>query len=551
MSRPVLHRVALPDRENEIVFHPSFSQWPALLRDNGRMKSETPDGDRSELLQSASDYTREILGVQPFPDVSRQVVATGHQCIWHHCGIWAKNVATCRLAEAVGGTAMHLVLDHDVRSSSLMLPPSGSDGCSGVREIEIERGPSPVPIESRSAPERARIEAFVTAACAAAENPVCGRVWPEWVRRLDARPRAFAHLADFITYMQGALYLSLGLNLLYLPVSRLSGSTAFLAFAAGLLCEARRFAVSYNEAIELLGQADVRPLRVRDTDRTELPFWLVLPGGWRESLWVGPRKGDRIHIGTDGQDVDSLDASCGSDVSAQLKVLLVRHQCHLRPKAITLTLFARMVLADWFVHGVGAQGYEAVTDYLIEQWFGKQVPHFGVATCTMRLPMAGIREPLAADGASTLKHRLHHMEHNPEKYLSREQLREDWISRLVEEKSSLLSRLCSDAEDAGHKKAAHAKLREINERLFHCLADGPVRPLQHADPRGPVRTSSGVFDSREFFFGLFAGERLKTVADAAGAVAEDVRPNRPPSGDERLSTSSDSGIVDETKTPAL
>lgn len=522
MSKPVPHRVALPDREDTILLDPPFPRWPALLQENARMKPGTTDGNRDELLQSALDYTRRVFGVQSSPGVPRHVIATGHQCMWHHCGIWAKNVATCRLAEAVGGAAIHLILDHDVRSSSLLLPGSGSDGCSGVREVGIERSPNPVPIEFRPAPEKARIEAFVAAVCGAADNPLCGGVWPEWVRRPGAQPGASAGMTDFITFMQGALNFSLGLNLLYLPVSRLSESAAFVAFAAGLMYEARRFAAGYNDAIELLGPAGIRTLDVRDTDRSELPLWLVSPDGRRESLWVESGKGDCIRIGTERQEMDSLDASSELARCAQLKAILARHRCRLRPKAITLTLFARTVLADWFVHGVGAQGYEAVTDHLIERWFGRRVPHFGIATCTMRLPAAGVCESAASDDASVLKHRLHHMTHNPEKYLSPEQLRDDCICRLVEEKSNLLTRLGGDAEDAGRKKTMHARLQQINERLFRCLADDLVGPSQDAVRRRSSQALPETCDSREFFFGLFPAERLKAVAGTVNAITGDI-----------------------------
>jgi hypothetical protein len=112
------------------------------------------------------------------------------------------------------------------------------------------------------------------------------------------------------------------------------------------------------------------------------------------------------------------------------------------------------------------------------------------------------------------------MQHNPEKYLSPEQRRQDWISRLVEEKAISLLRLGSDAEDAGRKKATYARLRQINEQLFRCIAADLVPSLQDAGRRRSTAISPGAFDTREFFFGLFPTERLEAVAAGAGAPDE-------------------------------
>ena len=42
----------------------------------------------------------------------------------------------------------------------------------------------------------------------------------------------------------------------------------------------------------------------------------------------------------------------------------------LRPRALTLTLFARVCLGDFFIHGIGGGKYDEVTDAIIRDYFG-------------------------------------------------------------------------------------------------------------------------------------------------------------------------------------
>ena len=48
----------------------------------------------------------------------------------------------------------------------------------------------------------------------------------------------------------------------------------------------------------------------------------------------------------------------------------------LRTRALTTTLFARLFLADLFVHGIGGAKYDAMTDQICERLFGMKAPSF-------------------------------------------------------------------------------------------------------------------------------------------------------------------------------
>ncbi len=70
-----------------------------------------------------------------------------------------------------------------------------------------------------------------------------------------------------------------------------------------------------------------------------------------------------------------MDKYIGFDIDSKKTVACVvqkgeRDRYCLRPKAVSLTTFIQLYLADWFVHGIGGSLYEPVTDYVIENYFG-------------------------------------------------------------------------------------------------------------------------------------------------------------------------------------
>ena len=414
-------------KEKDTVFiSPESSKWLPFLAENKLIAANIPDRlkSRYELLRIARDYTQMMMNCADISDVSQNIIATGHQATWHHCGIWAKNLATCKFAVAVGGNSLHILLDHDICDTALVLPKRSPDGDWYAERFEIESEQELVPLEFRRPPQKNCIKAFVDSVTAARPEQFCNDIWPEYVVcGIDKIPY-FHSIADLISYFQSILNFELGLNMIYLPVSKLSESDAFIDFAISIMLDAHRFAKTYNKAV--IRQLCASKINRRNTvpclsldrinGRIELPFWLQSPKGKRTSLCVELEESNRIRIGSSTNMFDELDSSCRIGKADQLRNMLRRLGYHLRPKAVSLTAFIRLYLADWFVHGIGGSLYEPVTDYVIENYFGIRPLKYGVATCTQTLPpldsVASFTEKL-----SRLRHELHNMKHNPERYI--------------------------------------------------------------------------------------------------------------------------------------
>lgn len=518
-----LQNLSIPEKKNTIFVSPEPSQWPSLLAKNKLVTETLPHRlkSRRELLKIAQDYTKAVAGVVCPNNIPENIVATGHQAIWHHCGIWAKNLATYKFAEAVNGSSLHLVLDHDVCDTVIVLPKQNTDGSWYFATVEIEPNQGAVPLEFRPLPHKAYIKTFVDSVINTGAEQICSGVWSKYELFKNDKISKFSSIADLITYFQSTINIALGLNMLYLPVSKLSKSDAFIDFALSLMTNAARFVASYNDALtKQVSERKANPvsavkrLKLDKTEGlTELPFWLILPDPKRTSLFVASKKADKIEIGTVSSKLGDLDSASLSGKIEQLKKILEQHGCRLRPKAISLMLFVRLFLADWFVHGIGGALYEPVTDYIIENYYGIKSLRFGVATCTMTLPLAN-SVTFPNDNISLLKHKLHDIKHNPEKYLDGSAIKTEPVASLLKAKREQIAQARGRTSPDAIRKSAWKSVSEINEKLFEFAKDtGQIlqKKIQEAE-RNTI--SQKVCSYREYFFGLFSEEKLRKVAES-------------------------------------
>lgn len=512
--------LSIPKEKDTVIIRPEPSKWLPFLTENRLIAKDIPDRLKScrELLGIARDYTRTTMDWTGTSDISQNIIATGHQATWHHCGIWTKNLATCRFAGAVGGNSLHIVLDHDICDTALVLPKRSPDGDWYAERFEIESEQESVPLEFRRPPQGDRIKAFVGAVTRARPGQFCNDIWPECVARSVDKIPYFHSIADLITHFQSILNFALGINMIYLPVSKLSESDAFIDFAISTMLDAPRFATTYNKAVT--EQLSASGINRRDTvpclrlDRTKgrimLPFWLQSPNGKRTSLCVALKESNRIGIGSATNVFDELDSSCRIGKADQLRNMLRHCGYRLRPKAVSLTAFVQLYLADWFVHGIGGSLYEPVTDYVIENYFGIRPLKYGVATCTQTLPpldsVASFNENI-----SQLIHKLHNIKHNPERYIDESVRKEEPVVSLLRAKKEKITQAKNRSAPTSLRKSAWNSLLQINHRLSE-YTENIVRTIERKIAEFEKnRVSHKVCNCREYFFGLFPVNKLRQL----------------------------------------
>jgi hypothetical protein len=119
-------------------------------------------------------------------------------------------------------------------------------------------------------------------------------------------------------------------------------------------------------------------------DDVETPFWLDdVEGETRQRLSLR-----RTADGWTLRGFTFRESTGGDEAAAKLLVWLRQNRLRIAPRALTLTTFFRLLLADQFVHGIGGGRYDQVTDRLIASHFGIDPPRFSVTTATLYFPAA-------------------------------------------------------------------------------------------------------------------------------------------------------------------
>jgi hypothetical protein len=518
----------VPIRNGVVCIRPEPACWHSLLHENRRAMdngaARDPSG-RMELLNRAGAYTHRILQADG-PDCSgTDIIGTGHQALWHHCGIWAKTLVASQFARGVQAGRLHIIVDHDVCDTALVMPVKTSKGHWTPRRVEIETCRRKVPLEMRESPPARRVEEFVRVVAESNPGATCADIWTRAALHETGDKCHFRTISDLITYLHALLDRHLGLaDALYLPVSELSVSDAFVRFARSVMVDAPRFARIYNEAVGACSRAKGSHRRIArcltidaEAGHTEAPFWLTAPDGDRQPLYTSRQKKGMIGIVAADRELGVLDAARG-DGPDQLRRLLERHLYLLRPRAVTLTLFLRMTLVDWFVHGVGGADYELIGDYLFERYYGRHPPHVAVATCTMTLPRDG-----SVSGANDVdvpaKHEWRALEHHPERYIPEPLVKQEPVATLIRRKQTAVSRANDRRLPHEQKKAAWREITKVNAELLpYALraADALRQRLAEAENRA---RSEKVRTDREYFFGLFPEPRLRALKESVSEWA--------------------------------
>jgi hypothetical protein len=419
---------------------------------------------RREAVDLAARYTGELGVVLP-PITIDLVLGAGHQPVLVHPGIWIKYLALARLVPA-DGIGLNLIVDSDTADTVAAEVPL-DDGRLRRDRVVLAQGGADEPFETIPAPTAAQWQAFLETIGARLRTIGEPAIMEGWMRvRGVAPPDAAPGVAGAVTAVRRRLegprpYLDL-------PVSRLAGTRAFRVFAFAILSDARRFADVYNTCLagyrEHYGvRTSAQPfpdLAVGDR-RVESPFWYVA-GGRRWPLFVDPA-GRRLVAGD--QDAGVLPGDPEDPAFALAPI---------RPRALTLTAFARLAVTDLFIHGIGGGRYDRATDAIVRTFFGIVPPLYATVTATLFLPFAETGRRDAERGR--LLRLLLDLRHNPDRFLEGDGAHQ----ALVQEKWELIRAL----EGAGsltrrERRAATQRIREVNQILQVAVA-GRIAEAQEA-----------------------------------------------------------------------
>jgi hypothetical protein len=217
-------------------------------------------------------------------------------------------------------------------------------------------------------------------------------------------------------------------------------------------------------------------------------------------LWIADRK-------------DRLDIYAGEELAGTLsRADLARNApCALaslapwliRPRALTLTLWARLLVCDLFVHGIGGAKYDRINDGIFHRYYGCEPPPYACVSATLRLPLPHF--PVGPDLAIEAQRRRRDVTYNPQKHVNGPPA--DWLA----ERARLISRSAELRESRGdriERREVFNAIREVNDRIARLEADLAGRLEGESRQIRRQLESNELADSREFFYALQPRARL-------------------------------------------
>ncbi len=452
-------RLRAPREEGEMLAIPPLPDMPAVVAKNceqiatwdaqvlGKPLTELRRLARDEVLMAAKRFTQQpdasARGCDA-PSLMRRVgedcplIVSGHQPELFHPGVWAKNFVLDQLAKATGGIGLHLIVDNDAVSSTRIAVPVGSREAPRIESIPFDADAGSVPWEEATLRDETLFRTFADRVSAALAcwplEPMLSEIWPAAIERLPTVEQAARvpppRLSDLLTIVRHEAERRLGLNNLELPISQLCETESFAWFVCSLLSDPQQTHAIYNEVVAEYRRVNrvrnrqhpVSDLssRVGDTDGgwLESPFWIWRASDSRRGRLFVRVTSSELQLANGETVIGSLPrpaAGSAESTVAQLRVLSSRGW-KFRPRALTNTLFARVFLADAFLHGIGGAKYDEMTDRLIARLFGVAPPSYLTVTATHRLPLGGWN--VTSSDVAALKHRLWDFDHTPERHLS-------------------------------------------------------------------------------------------------------------------------------------
>lgn len=512
---------ATPPGPRGYLCDPPASQWARAVADNrarlAGMSFDVAGVPAPELRQRARQRVLALAGLGAEPgggpadlDMERPLLVTGHQPQFYHPGIWVKAFAVAAEARRQGGWAVNVAVDHDAGELAAEIPwrdgsrpvGSGRDGGGRGRLAYAKEYLVPpvsgMPLETLPPPGPEQVEAFVRRV----EERLATLGWPEGLERFGV----FADgLREAARRAGSAAETGWRSRRLYerafgqepppdVPVSAVSRTPEFLRFFVHWALHAADLRDLYNAALgdyrrehKVRSRANPFPdLLEYPGQGVELPFWGLTGRGVRRKLYALPTPDGVVLNHIEGEY-----ARLPRDGDAAVEALLERG-VQVRPRAVPLTVFHRLFVADLFVHGTGGGRYDAVTDRFIEAAFGVRPPLYAVVSATLHLPLGP--GPVQPGAILEARRRLRDLRFNPQRYAWEldevsEQLaallrrKEELIDEIQQADAELKAARAAQAPRAGRgapsrKRVLTREIEEVNAALYAAL-----RPVEEAARR--------------------------------------------------------------------
>jgi hypothetical protein len=460
-------RLRAPQEHGAILAEPPLAVVEELVRQNrqrlagsdfhllGRSWAELRHQAHQTAVAVAKDYLQQAG--EPVPDYcDTSLFLAGHQPELFHPGVWVKNFALNGLARNLGATPINLIVDQDTAKATVLRLPALPEAWSvergawsaerqafdaprstlgalrstlhasaaGIVSLPFDQWAGEVPYEERTVRDEELFATLLERAAVYLKDwpfvPLLPAYWTEALRQAKRTPL----LGERLVAARRVFERRWACSNLELPVSRLCGTEPFAWFACHLLAELRRFHAIYNNSVHAYRrQYGIRsrnhpvPDLAQEGGWLETPFW-----GWRAGRNERGRllarctdEGLILRVGTESW--PELPGGANRDPAALIRAWqeLKQRGYKIRSRALTNTLFARLFLADLFIHGIGGGKYDELTDEIARRFYGFELPRYLVLSATLLLPLPTF--PARPAERQRLARQLRDLYYNPQRHL--------------------------------------------------------------------------------------------------------------------------------------
>lgn len=531
MADDITHRrFRVPREDRSLLSIPALGVGPRLVDENrklfsssdcslsGRSLADLRAATRREAAALARSFTSSLIQADLPETPLDSLVVTGHQPELFHVGVWAKNFAVGGVARQSHSAAMNLIIDNDTMSGTSLRIPAGSREQLRVERVLYDTPRPTQPWEEAHIRDPQTFQQFGSMVRDRMRttwgfDPLIGSTWESAARQSSISDR----LCDRFTTLRANVERSWGRNNLELPMSQLCETKSFLWFAAHLLLKLPELHAIYNEAVidyRRTHRIRNRMQPVPNLDSVdgwlETPFWIWQRGDSVRGRLFARRTGSNCELRDEKDVFARFPLSDNGSLEDAVNILaeLPTRGFRLRTRALTTTLFARVCLADLFVHGIGGAKYDEMTDRICERLFGLKAPQFLIFSATLHLPLGGafgVTEGELRD----INHKIRDLSYNPDRHL--DSLPESLA--LMSEKSELLAAANEMREQnrlRGHlKPEQHRRLAEIRDKLRSYT--GAVR-VDYESIRAGLQaqlSANSLIRNREYSFVLYPEEVVR------------------------------------------
>ena len=521
-------RMRAPREDGATLVEPPLESATELLRHNaglvaqlnvdlqGRSLREVSAEVRRDVVAEALRYTRSYRDVALPTDgelASRPILVAGHQPQLFHPGVWFKNFGLGRLAERNRAVAINLVIDSDTMKVATLRVPGGTVRDPIVENVPFDKPAAELPYEQRTIRDLDCLRSFGQRAGRLIKplvpEPLLDEFWPWVVEQSHNTSNLGECLARARHCQEGAW----GLSTLELPQSRVCNLAGFHQFICHLLAQLPRLWDIYNAAITEYRRANHVRSRVHPVpnltaseDWLEAPLWLWSDSDPHRRRVFVRQRGDQLVLSDRAGIEILLNLTPEGEAHTAVAQLseLQRQGIKLRTRALITTMFARIVLGDLFLHGIGGAKYDEVTDLMIERFFGIEPPKYMTLTATLRLPV--VRGDDAPASVAAVSDQVRQLRFHPERFIETS-IADGEAAKLIDTKR----RWVETTQTSENAKTRCHSIRDANERLSRFLLNESRQLLAERDSIVGRMRAQAILSSREYAFCLYPEESLRRL----------------------------------------